>query len=149
MLVLLVFFVAMTPIPIVPLLSAFQCVVIAVRLAPLFQPLTIGTILAIVPVVVVPMVAVVVALIIPVIPVAVIPVTMFFLLLTQIGRCRLSKHSEGRRQCSSQQPRSKRSNSTGHYYPPIKKTPWSQRTFLGDWMLLHAHSSLSRSATVR
>src|ERR1700704_5099376 len=128
MLVLLVFFVAMTPIPVVPLLIAFQSIVLAVRLVPLLQPLTIGTVLAIVPVVVVPMVAVVVALIIPVIPVAVIPITMFFLLLTQIGRCRLSKHSEGRGQCSSQQPRSKRSKSIEHYYPPIKKTPWSQRT---------------------
>src|SRR3982074_1845193 len=131
MLVLLVFFVAMTPIPIVPLLSAFQCVVIAVGLAPLFQPLTIGTILAIVPVVVVPMVAVVVALIIPVIPVAVIPITMFFLLLTPLGRCLLSNRSEGHGQCSSQQPPSKRSKSMGHYYPPIKKTRWSQRTFPG------------------
>src|SRR4030088_680362 len=128
MLVLLVFFVAMTPIPVVPLLSAFQCFVIAVRLAPLFQPLTIGTILAIVPVVVVPMVAVVVALIIPVIPLTVIPVTMFFLLLTQIGRCRLSKRSEGYGQCSSQQPRNNRWKSIGNYYPhypPIKQTPCS------------------------
>src|ERR1700730_14810658 len=154
LLVPLVFFVAMTPIPVVPLLSGFQSIVIAVRFAPLFQPLTIGTILAIVPVMVVTMVPVVVAPIISVIPLAVIPVTMLFLLLTQIGRCRLSKHSEGRRQCSSQQPRSKRSKSMGHYYPPIKQTrfkqtPWSQRTFLGDWMLLHPYSSLSRSATVR
>jgi hypothetical protein len=79
MLMPFVFFVAMTPIPVVPLLSALQPVVFAVRLVALFQPTTIGTILAVVPVVIVTMVAVVVALIIPV---AIIPVMMLFLLLT-------------------------------------------------------------------
>jgi hypothetical protein len=79
MLALLVLLVIVAPIPVVPLLFAFQPIVIAVRFLPLFQPPPISTILAIVPVVVVTMVAVVVALIIPI---TVIPVTMFFLLLT-------------------------------------------------------------------
>jgi len=92
MFVFSMFFMAMTPIPVVPLLSAFQAVVIAVRFAPLFEPLTISTILAIVPVVVVTMVPVVVT---PIVSVTVIPVAVFFPLLIQIGRCRLASTATG------------------------------------------------------
>jgi hypothetical protein len=73
-LVFFVFLVAVAPVPIVPLLSAFQPVVFTIGLVPLVQPATIGLILAIVPVVVVPVVAVVIPLSIPV---AVIAVMMF------------------------------------------------------------------------
>src|SRR5258708_7876445 len=101
----------MTPIPVVPLLFTFEPTVFAIRLVPFFQPATIGTILAIVPVVVVTMVAVVVTLIIPV---AIVPVMVLFLLLAQIEWCGLGDQSCRNSECDGQQPRSKRSKCTVH-----------------------------------
>src|SRR5260370_39585340 len=107
----------MTPIPVVPLLFTFEPTVFAIRLVPFFQPATIGTILAIVPVVVVTMVAVVVTLIIPV---AIIPVMVLFLLLAQIGWCGLADHSCRNSECDGEQPRSTGRNARCINCPPSR-----------------------------
>jgi hypothetical protein len=58
-LVLLMLLVAMTPIPVIPLLSPFETVEVAIRLVPLLQPAAVRAVFAIVPVVVITMFAVV------------------------------------------------------------------------------------------